>query len=59
MVLRPGLEATADELKAYIGERFPKYWIPDAVIFSDAIPRTSAGKFKKTELRETHRNFFG
>ena len=58
VVLRPGLEATADELKAFVGERFPKYWIPDAVVFSDAIPRTSAGKFKKTELRETHRDFY-
>ncbi|MGE0399538.1 MAG: long-chain fatty acid--CoA ligase [Kofleriaceae bacterium] len=58
VVLRPGLEATSEELKAYVGERFPKYWIPDAVVFSEAIPRTSAGKFKKTELRETHRNFF-
>ncbi len=58
VVLRPGLEATAEELKAFIAERFPKYWIPDAVIFTDAIPRTSAGKFKKTELRATHRNLF-
>ena len=58
VVLKPGLEATSDELKAYVGERFPKYWIPDAIVFSDAIPRTSAGKFKKTELRETHRDFF-
>jgi len=58
VVLKPGLEATSDELKAYVGERFPKYWIPDAIIFSEAIPRTSAGKFKKTELRETHKTFF-
>lgn len=58
VVLKAGLEATSDELKAYVGERFPKYWIPDAIVFSDAIPRTSAGKFKKTELRETHKKFF-
>jgi fatty-acyl-CoA synthase len=58
VVLKPGLEATSEELKAHIGERFPKYWIPDAVLFIDGIPRTSAGKFKKTELRETYRNFF-
>ena len=58
VVLKPGLEATSDELKAYVGERFPKYWIPDAIVFSDAIPRTSAGKFKKTELRETHKALF-
>lgn len=58
VVLKPGLEATSDELKAHVGERFPRYWIPDAVVFVDAIPRTSAGKFKKTELRENYRQFY-
>ena len=32
-------------------------WIPDAFVFVDAIPRTSAGKFKKSELRETFRSW--
>ena len=58
IVLKPGAEASADELRAYLGERFPKFWIPDAVVFVDAIPRTSAGKFKKSELRERYRGHF-
>ena len=51
VVLKPGATATADELRAFIAPKFPKFWLPDDVVFVDAIPRTSAGKFKKTELR--------
>jgi fatty-acyl-CoA synthase len=31
--------------------------LPDAFVFIDAIPRTSAGKFKKTELREKYKTW--
>ncbi|CAN5915831.1 long-chain fatty acid--CoA ligase [soil metagenome] len=55
VVLKPGATATADELRAFLAPKFPKFWLPDAVVFVDAIPRTSAGKFKKTELRDTYR----
>jgi len=34
------------------------YWSLNAFVFVDAIPRTSAGKFKKTELRDMYRTFF-
>jgi len=30
----------------------PKWQLPDAFVFIDAIPRTSVGKFKKLALRE-------
>jgi len=58
VVFKPGASATADELKAFLGEKFAKFWVPDAIEVVDAIPRTSAGKFKKTELRETYRGYF-
>jgi fatty-acyl-CoA synthase len=51
VVLKPGATATADELRAFIAPKFPKFWLPDDVVFVESIPRTSAGKFKKTELR--------
>ena len=47
-----------EELRAHLAPRFAKFWLPDAFVFVDAIPRTSAGKFKKTELRETFRDYF-
>lgn len=32
-------------------DRFPSWWVPDAVVFVDAIPRTATGKFDKKALR--------
>lgn len=55
VVLKPGATATADELRDFLATKFAKFWLPDAFEMIDAIPRTSAGKFKKTELRETYR----
>ena len=58
VVLKPGATATADELRDFLAPKFAKFWLPDAFVFVDAIPRTSAGKFKKTELRETYNKHF-
>jgi fatty-acyl-CoA synthase len=57
-VLKPGATASADELRAFLAERFPKFWLPDAFEEIDAIPRTSAGKFRKTELRQRYQGHF-
>jgi fatty-acyl-CoA synthase len=51
VVLNEGQQATADELRAYLATRFAKWQLPDAIVLTDEIPRTSVGKFKKTELR--------
>ena len=52
VVLKPGKTATHEEIVAFLLTSFPKWWMPDATEFVDAIPRTSAGKFLKTALRE-------
>jgi fatty-acyl-CoA synthase len=57
IVLKPGATVTPEELKAFIAPLFAKLWLPDAFVFLDTIPRTSAGKFKKTELRETYKGW--
>ncbi|HWW82576.1 MAG TPA: AMP-binding protein, partial [Vicinamibacterales bacterium] len=57
VVLKPGTSATAAELRSFVAGHVPKIWIPDAFEFIDAIPRTSAGKFKKTELRERFKDY--
>jgi fatty-acyl-CoA synthase len=57
VVFKPGASATPDELRAFLAPRFAKFWLPDAFVVVDAIPRTSAGKFKKTELRERFRDW--
>jgi fatty-acyl-CoA synthase len=52
VVLKAGATATPGDLRAFLASDFPKFWLPDAFEFVDAIPRTSAGKFKKSELRD-------
>jgi fatty-acyl-CoA synthase len=55
VVLREGKCATREELLAFLAPNFAKWWLPDAVEFAAEIPRTSAGKFKKSVLREQFR----
>jgi fatty-acyl-CoA synthase len=57
VVLKAGASASDEELRAFLAAKFVKYWLPDAFVFMDAIPRTSAGKFKKTELRERFKDW--
>jgi len=56
VAFKPGQSATADELRAFVCEKFPKYWAPDRLAVVDAIPRTSAGKFDKRALRSQYRS---
>ncbi len=51
VVLNEGQQATADELREFLATRFAKWQLPDEIVFTDEIPRTSVGKFKKSELR--------
>jgi fatty-acyl-CoA synthase len=52
VVLKAGQQATADELRAFLAPHFAKWWLPDSFVFIDTIPKTSAGKFLKSALRE-------
>jgi fatty-acyl-CoA synthase len=54
IVLKQGKNATKEELGAFLSERVAKYWLPDEYVFMEQIPRTSAGKFQKTKLRELY-----
>ena len=52
VVRKEGASATQEELISYLEPRFARWWLPDAVEFVEEIPKTSVGKFKKSELRE-------
>jgi fatty-acyl-CoA synthase len=56
VVLREGQSATAEELSSFLAPQFAKWWLPDRYEFVSEIPKTSVGKFKKTELREQFAN---
>jgi fatty-acyl-CoA synthase len=57
VVLKPGASASPEELRAFLAPRFPKFWLPDAVVYVEAIPRTSAGKFQKAVLRTRFKDY--
>ena len=52
IVLREGQTATAEALREFLAPTFAKWWLPDRFEFVTEIPKTSVGKFRKTELRE-------
>ena len=51
VVRRSGATPEAEALLEPLSDRFPKWWVPDRVVFVDAIPRTSTGKVDKKALR--------
>jgi acyl-CoA synthetase (AMP-forming)/AMP-acid ligase II len=57
VVPRPGAAVTKEEVLDHLGARFAKWWLPDEVVFLDAIPKTSVGKFDKKVLREKFSDF--
>ena len=57
VVLKEGASATPEELARFLEPRFAKWWLPDAYVFLDEIPRTSTGKFLKSKLREQFRDY--
>lgn len=54
IVLKQGHTATKADLLGHLEGRFPKFWMPDDVLFVGQIPRTSTGKFLKSKLREQY-----
>jgi fatty-acyl-CoA synthase len=51
VVLREGAESTASDLRAFLTDRVPRWWLPERWAFTDAVPRTSVGKYDKVKLR--------
>jgi fatty-acyl-CoA synthase len=52
VVLKDGATATDQELRDFLIPSFAPFQLPDAFVYLQAIPRTAAGKFLKSALRE-------
>jgi long-chain acyl-CoA synthetase len=50
VVLRDGLEATPEELKAHCATRLAGFKVPKAVSFTSGLPRTQSGKLLRRQL---------
>jgi fatty-acyl-CoA synthase len=51
VVLKPGAELTATELRDWLTERTARFWVPEKWAFIGEVPKTSVGKFDKKVLR--------
>jgi len=54
VVLAEGASATADELRAFLADRVPRWQLPERWSFIAEVPKTSVGKFAKTRMREAY-----
>ncbi|MEW6425839.1 MAG: long-chain fatty acid--CoA ligase [Bacillota bacterium] len=43
-----------EEILDFLRDKVTKWWVPDDVIFMEAIPKTSVGKFNKKQLRQLY-----
>jgi fatty-acyl-CoA synthase len=59
IILRPGMEASAEEIRAFCEGEIAHYKIPRHVRFIDAFPMTVTGKIQKYLLRERMKKELG
>lgn len=50
-------QITKEEILDFLKDRVPKWWLPDDVVFIEAVPKTSVGKFNKRALREQFKDY--
>ncbi|MFC9842846.1 o-succinylbenzoate--CoA ligase [Streptomyces sp. NPDC060223] len=52
VVLAPGARASVEDILAFLEGRLARYKIPKSIVFTDALPRTGAGKLLKPRIRD-------
>jgi benzoate-CoA ligase len=55
VLLKPGAQATEDELKAFVKDRLAPYKYPRFIEFVSELPKTATGKIQRFKLREQDR----
>jgi 3-(methylthio)propionyl---CoA ligase len=56
VVKKPNMEVTKDELLKFYEGKIAKWWTPDDVVFTDALPLGATGKILKNKIREMYRD---
>jgi fatty-acyl-CoA synthase len=57
VMLKPGAEASRDDILAFFDGKIAKWWTPDDVVFVDSIPLGATGKMLKHRLREQFKGY--
>ena len=58
IVPKAGCAPNTECLREFLAPNFPKWWLPDAFVLADSLPRTATGKLKKTELRAIYKDVY-
>ena len=57
VVRNPDSTVTSQEILDYMDGKVAKWWMPDEVVFVEALPHTATGKIHKVGLREQFKDF--
>ena len=57
VVRRPGQEVCREALLDYFQGKVAKWWLPDDVVFTDALPVGGTGKIQKNKLRAQYKDY--
>jgi fatty-acyl-CoA synthase len=58
IVPKAGCAPSEESLREFLAPMFPKWWLPNAFVLADSLPRTATGKLKKTELRARYKDVY-
>jgi 3-(methylthio)propionyl---CoA ligase len=53
---RQGLSMDGDSLRAYLRDRVAGWWLPEQILYVDAMPLAATGKIDKNQLRADYAN---
>ncbi len=57
VVKKANQELDKTEILQFLEDKIVKWWMPDDVVFADALPHTATGKLLKTKLREQFKDY--
>lgn len=58
VVPRAGCQPTIEELRMHLAPDFAKWWLPDALVLVDSLPKTGTGKFMKHQVRAQYKEYY-
>jgi fatty-acyl-CoA synthase len=58
LVRKPNAALEKQEILDFLADKVAKWWIPDDVVFVEALPVGGTGKVQKNELRKTYGGIF-
>jgi fatty-acyl-CoA synthase len=57
VVRKPGADVSKEELQRFYEGKIAKWWMPDDVVFVDALPVGATGKVLKNRIREQFKDY--